>query len=120
MCEGHFTVYLGAEPPPLSNINLLMAAAISSAWSEVNSNEAECETETPKAPISVEKAMEMWRSITGEGNCLYKLSVYRFLEGRSDALITSLVTLGSPNLQVLFYGVLAFLLALFLWGLVFC
>ena len=69
MWENRFTVYLGAEPPPLSNINLLMAAAISSAWSEVNSNEAECET--PKAPISVEKAMEMWRSITDEGNCVY-------------------------------------------------
>ena len=58
--------YLGVEPPPLSNINLLMAAAISSAWSEVNNSETECET--PKAPISVEKAMEMWRNITDEGN----------------------------------------------------
>jgi hypothetical protein len=58
-------IRLGAEPPPLSNINLLMAAAISSAWSDANNNETECET--PKAPISVEKAMEMWKSITDGG-----------------------------------------------------
>lgn len=49
----------------MSNINLLMAAAISSAWSDADNNEAECET--PKPTISVEKAMEMWKSITDEG-----------------------------------------------------
>ena len=58
-------LFLGVDPPSISNINLLMAAAISSTTPEVSKNAAE--SETPKDSISVEKAKELWKNITEGG-----------------------------------------------------
>lgn len=65
----------GPESPPLSNLNLLMAAAISTAWSEVNNSEDKCET--PKVSISLEKAIKMWKNIVNAG--MNKNAVISFL-----------------------------------------
>lgn len=69
--------FVGVEPPSLSNINLLMAAAISSSLSERNNNTEE--NETPKDPISVEKAIAMWKNITERGKTVSKVVVLNIL-----------------------------------------
>lgn len=58
--ENYFS--LDVDPPSLSNINLLMAAAISSPCTP-EMDKYTIENETPKEPISVEKATEMWKNI---------------------------------------------------------